>query len=402
MVLRVAVVHSFYRSAHPSGENVQVTSEVEALQRAGVEVGLLAARTDDLAGGWAYRWRSAARVATGRGASPRRALTSFAPDLVHVHNLFPNLGRRWVQQVDVPLVATLHNFRFVCANGLLFRDGRPCDDCVTGGPAHGLRHRCYRGSAAATLPLTLAQRRGPEADPVLARADRILCLSRRQRHILTAAGLAADRLVDGDNFLPASLDPGRPAATGPGRRRDGCLYVGRLTPEKGAVELAAGWRGDHVLRIVGDGPQMDEVRRAASGRPVEVLGPLARPAVLDLMGRSAALALPGAWPEVAPLAVVEALASGLPVVARRLSDLAARVEGDGVGAAVDEVADVPTAVASLADDDVLPARCRAVFEARHSEAAWIARALALYAELTGRPDRIDPHPEASHSEAGPT
>src|SRR2546428_742947 len=68
--IRVASVHSFYSSRVPSGENRAVESEVEALQRAGHDIRLFAARTDDFEGSPAYRATSALRVASGLGRSP--------------------------------------------------------------------------------------------------------------------------------------------------------------------------------------------------------------------------------------------------------------------------------------------------------------------------------------------
>ena len=52
---------------------------------------LVAARTDELEGEALYRVRSAKRVATGIGRSPLASLAGFEPEIVHVHNLFPNL-----------------------------------------------------------------------------------------------------------------------------------------------------------------------------------------------------------------------------------------------------------------------------------------------------------------------
>jgi hypothetical protein len=59
---------------------------------------------------------------------------------------------------------TLHNYRLLCANGMLFRDGRPCEDCVASHPWHGVRHGCYRASKAVSVPaavtIALHQRMG--------------------------------------------------------------------------------------------------------------------------------------------------------------------------------------------------------------------------------------------------
>ena len=235
MALRVAVVHSFYSSEQPSGENAEVEAEIAALTAAGVEVKLFASRTDEAEDQPFYRLRAATRVATGRGSSPLGAIEAWQPDVVHVHNLFPNIGRTWTRRLSAPLVVTLHNFRFACANGVLVRDGRQCTDCPDGQPFAALRHRCYRASLPATIPLAIAQARGARADPVLAGASRILCLPARQRRLLVNAGVKDDRLVDWTNFLPDRFDPAQDRRLS----RDapsGAVCVGRLTPEKGVVE----------------------------------------------------------------------------------------------------------------------------------------------------------------------
>ncbi len=94
------MVHSFYSSAQPSGENTVVLNEVEALRRAGHEVALFAAHTDELEGEVFYKLRSGMRVATGYGRNPLKAINEFSPDVVHVHNLFP-LARHVQHQATV-------------------------------------------------------------------------------------------------------------------------------------------------------------------------------------------------------------------------------------------------------------------------------------------------------------
>jgi glycosyltransferase involved in cell wall biosynthesis len=382
MPMRVAVVHSFYSSRQPSGENMQVMAEVEALREAGLEVAVVGVRTDDLESDPFYGLRCAARVATGRGASPIEAIETFGADIVHVHNLFPNFGRRWVRDLAVPFVATVHNFRFTCASGTLVRDGRGCTDCPDGDRWSALRHRCYRGSLAATLPLAISQRRGASADPVLAHAARIICFSPRQRRMLELGRISPERLVDGNNFLPASLEPGPLGRAGP--HRHGAVYVGRLTREKGVVDLVRCWRGGTILRIIGEGPELAEVTRAARRRNVVVLGGMERSDVIEQMMRSAVLVMPGATPEVAPLTFVEALACSLPVVVRDTADIGAPIAANGLGEIVAAVEDFPDAVERVAADPTTPARCRAYHEARHTKDAWVDRALGLYTDVTGR------------------
>ena len=156
---RIAIVHSFYSSRVPSGENTVVETQLRALLRGGHKVELFAAHTDELEQRPLYRLSSSLRVSLGVGRSPLPELEDFAPEVIHVHNLFPNWGSRWVGSLETPFVATLHNFRTICANGLLFRDDSVCTLCPDGNSRSAVRYACYRDSRIATAPLAFATRR---------------------------------------------------------------------------------------------------------------------------------------------------------------------------------------------------------------------------------------------------
>lgn len=369
--MRVALVHSFYRSAEPSGENAVVLALAAALSRAGHEVRIISAVSDDLTARPLYRLRTAARVASGRGRSPLAALRRFAPDVVHVHNLFPNYGRRWLRSVDAPVVLTLHNFRPLCAAGSLFRDGHVCTLCPDGRRLSGIRYRCYRGSLPATVPLALANLGGPARDPALAAADRILVPSRRVAHLYARYGIDANRIHVVPHFVPEDLDPG----PGPDGHRDGpWLFVGRFAPEKGIVALLERWPGDRPLVVVGDGPEAGSVRAAAAGKAVEVTGLLPREEVVRRLRGARGLVLPSRWYETFALVHAEALAAGTPVLAWEPNIVADAVSEDGTGLATSWEEDLAAALdRAEAAFPAMRARCRDVFVRRYSEAAVVSR-----------------------------
>ncbi len=379
--MRIAIVHSFYSSRQPSGENGVVEAEVAALRRAGHEVALVAARTDDLEREPLYAVRSAVRIATGVGRSPLAGIRRIRPDVVHVHNLFPNFGRRWAASVDVPLVATVHNFRPLCANGLLFRDGEVCTLCADGRRLAGVHHACYRDSRLASLPQTIANLRGPAGDPLLRAAARVIVPSSLAADVFTQYGVDPARTLVWPHFVPADLDV---ATAPPERSTDGWIYVGRLSPEKGIAELVASWPPDQLLRVIGDGPDREAVSSAARGKRVAIMGKLPRSDVVGLMERSMGLVFPSRWWETFGLVYAEALSRGLPALAWEPSVVARAVASEGTGLVVRWSDDLRSVLTRAAE--ALPSlrdHCRAVFEGRYSEAAYVARATALYEELTG-------------------
>ena len=86
----------------------------------------------------------------------RRMINAKGIDIVHCHNTFPLISPSVyyaARRCGVPLVQTVHNFRFICANGVLSREGRPCEACVKNGLECALSNRCYRNSWLQTLVL---------------------------------------------------------------------------------------------------------------------------------------------------------------------------------------------------------------------------------------------------------
>jgi glycosyltransferase involved in cell wall biosynthesis len=380
--IRIAFVHSFYSSHHPSGENGVVESEVHALREAGHEVLLVAGRTDELGSEPLYRLRSAVRVMTRLGRNPLTELRAFGPDVVHIHNLYPNFGRIWVREVGAPIVATLHNYRLVCANGILFRDGGACLDCVKGSSVHAVEHACYRNSRLATMPLAVASARATSSDPVIESASRIVVLSDRMRSVMRDVGVQDTVMVTWPNFVPRKLEP-EPTA---GRKADGSwLYVGRLTAEKGISRLVDRWPSTQRLTIVGDGPLLADLRDRAPAN-VNVRGRVSRPEVLSLMRGSKGLVFPSLCFENFPLIYPEALASALPVLAFEGNAVADVVALDGTGWVVawnDDLGHVlEQASAQFVD---LEDRCRRTFEQRYNEETHVDRAVSLYREVIDHP-----------------
>ncbi|CAN5200292.1 glycosyltransferase [soil metagenome] len=374
--MRVAIVHNFHSEDVPSGENEVVEAEAAALERAGFDVRIASVHNDDLATRRLHAVRGAATVMTGIGISPLSRLNGFRPDVIHVHSLFPYFGRAWLRRPPAPVVATLHSYRSVCANGFLFRDGEVCTLCPDGRPWSGVRHACYRHSRLATVPLAWAGRRGATADPILRDARRLLVLSGRAEGVLAAAGVSPAKMNRDWHFVPDGLDP-----TGEGERGDAWLFVGRLTREKGIDRLVAEWPAGVPLRIIGAGNLRPSLEGAAAGKDITFLGRLPRTTVVAEMRRSFGLVFPSRWFETFGLTYMEALAAGLPTLAFPPNVVADAVEQDGTGA-VAAWGEVGQALdrARLSFDG-LRDRCRSLFLERYTEEAFVARRTRLYNEV---------------------
>jgi glycosyltransferase involved in cell wall biosynthesis len=329
--VRVLVAHNDYRSDLPSGENLAVRGQIDALRAAGVHVVPYLRSSDEIgAPGGPGRVRTAVSAlgAASAIADIAALIEQERPDVVHLHNPYPLISPRIVavaQARGVPVVQTAHNFRHVCVAGTFFRDGRACHDCVGHRIGHpGVRHACYRGSRAqsAVMAAALAAHR-----PHIRRLDRVVALTPALLDHLVGYGVPPERIT----VLPNTVaDPG-PVRFGGG----GVLFAGRLSPEKGIGPLAAAWTAmpEHAvgrLTIAGDGPDRAiAVDLAGRRADVEYLGPVAPERVAALIQASALVVVPSQWEEICPLIVVESLAHGRPVLATDRGGLPYLVGSDG-------------------------------------------------------------------------
>lgn len=319
--MRVVQVHNRYRSAVPSGENRVVDQEAEALTAAGHEVTRFERRSDDIEH-WS-RIRKAGlpvRIVYSREAyrDLSAALRAQRPDVVHVHNTFPLLSAAVLhacRDASVPVVATLHNRRLVCASGDFFRAGAVCHDCAQGGPAGALLHGCYRGSRAATVPLVVASVATRPAWRSLVSA--YVFVSESLRDQLRGLDLAPDRVFVRHHLIPRQDRP----APAP---EPVIVYAGRLDEAKGLRLLMAGWDryagrpGGPEMRLViaGSGPLEDEVVAWAAGQSsVEMVGQVPGEQCAELVSRARAVVLPSICEETFGLVAVEAMAAGVPAIA---------------------------------------------------------------------------------------
>jgi glycosyltransferase involved in cell wall biosynthesis len=372
---RVLVVHSRYRTAEPSGENRVVDQEIDLLRGHDHEVEVFERCSDDIA---SFGALDKALLPAHTVWSPAEAarvtatVRAFRPDVVHVHNTFPLLSPSVVRAIGrsrVPVVATLHNYRLMCASSDLYRDGAPCADCLGHLPVPAVRHRCYRQSIVASLSVAALIAVGA---PVWVRnVSLFVAISASQRALLVQGGLPAERTIVKHNFLP---DPG--ACAGP--PGDYMLSLGRLAPEKGLDLLMGAWdtaRGAGPLPgrlvIAGGGPLAAVVESWAQDRPdVEYVGLRSPAECARLVAGARAVVVTSRHAEPFGMVAVEAMAAATPCLA---PDAGAFPEllTDGAQGLLYPAGDAPAlaaAVRRLLTDDGLARRLGAAGRRHYEEA----------------------------------
>jgi glycosyltransferase involved in cell wall biosynthesis len=324
--MRILLVHNFYRSSAPSGEDEVVRGEHRLLLENGFDVIPFTRHNDHLGesalGALGAVFSNAWSFASADAL--RRLIAEHAPDVAHFHNTFPQISPAAYgacREAGVPVVQTLHNYRMFCANGLLNRGGAACESCVGRAPLPALLHGCYRDSRLATAGMLIGSGLHRARRTYQTQVDRYIVLTEFARQRFIAHGIPEERLVVRGNSLPD--DPG--AGSGGGGY---ALYVGRLTAEKGVRTLIRAWRNTNgiPLRIAGDGELRGALEHEARDLPVEFLGRVTPARVLELMKDAEVLVVPSECYEGFPRVVVEAFATGTPLVAGDLGGLSELVD----------------------------------------------------------------------------
>jgi len=326
--MRILMLHNRYKV--PGGEDVSTLMQVELLRSNGHTVELFEESNDriEILG----VTRTAARAIWSPQSYSRinALLDADRFDVMHVQNFFPLLSPSVYYAANghgIPVVQSLRNFRLICPEGMLYRDGRACTECVGKRFASpGVRHSCYRQSRAGTAVVASISTAHRIAGTWRDRVSLYVTPSEFAAAMYAQGGWNPDSILT----IPNSVHPDPGAGSGTGGY---ALLVSRLVPQKGIETLLDAWRYADVsypLKIAGDGPLRSAVERAASLNPsISYLGPVPLQEAYDLMGHATFVVVPTTGVETFGRVAAEALAKGTPALVSDLGGLTEIVD-DGV------------------------------------------------------------------------
>ena len=232
------------------------------------------------------------------------------PDIIHVHN-FPRIEVLNEIRTKVPVVRTIHSYENLCGNQLKrLPDGSICEEKL--GPA------C---KANCSIPKTFkATRVRAENRMMKKRFNRLIAISSYIKNVLVTNGFPAEQITVLNNFtrlLPKPLNV---------TEGNVVLYAGRITPEKGLLELIQSvslTKTHPKLVVVGkdgvlgqSGFQQKVVETAAlRGVDIQFLDWCAGDDLRAAYQRAKVIAFSSVWPEPFGLVGIEAMMQAKPVVA---------------------------------------------------------------------------------------
>jgi len=367
-MLKILACHNYYLIR--GGEDQSYEDEVQLLRSKGHEVVTYTENSATITSGMAV----ASRLIWSRETF--RKLTEVVrrekPDVVHFTNTFPLIslsGPAAAHGSGVPVVASMRNYRSLCAGAYFLRDGKVCEKCLgRSGSLPAIIHKCYRESRLSSIALAGViawQRTTKQWERQI---DIFYTPSDFARAKLIQGGFPSERILVKPNFVQNDPAPG----SGEGGF---ALFAGRLSPEKGLDVILSAWKSDSTLpplRIVGEGPlESVAVKAAGQDSRIRYLGKLSHAQLLDEMGQAAFLLMTSIWYETFGRTMVEAYSKSTPVIASNMGCMAELVQDGKTGFLFEPGNSKALADAIhkyLGQPELVPDfrnQCRQIFEAKY-------------------------------------
>lgn len=311
---RILQVHNSYQDQ--GGEDVVVAREKEMLEEAGHDVSQYIVSNTDI-NTISQKFQTAISLPFSKTQKKKleRILKYNKPDVVHIHNFLPILTPSIFyacKKMRIPVVLTLHNFRLLCSNGLLYRKGRVCELCINKKWAlPAIQNGCYQNSRIKSIFPVLSNALHTSLDTWSDCIDKVIFLTEFSKDVFLRSHIkfAPSQIAIKPNFV---VDRGYTYD-----KENFFLFVGRLSQEKGIMNIIkACINTNSALKIVGTGPLEHQIRQLAIQYDfIDILGYKSELELQEYYLKAKALITASKMYETFGLVIIEAFSCGTTVIA---------------------------------------------------------------------------------------
>ena len=264
------------------------------------------------------------------------------PDIAHLHLIYHHLSPSVLsvlKKEKIPIVMTIHDWKPLCPNYLMFTQGKICERCRGGHYIQCAEHKCIHSSGPqrlyAALEAYIHHAKRYYEDYV----DVYIAPSEFAKEMFVKWGIKAEKIIVLPHFLPPAIS--REVKPSPLPDAPQFAFVGRLNAEKGIMTLVQKWLDEKIsapLHVFGGGPLAHDLKSFVAKNDLKNIilhGPVARVELMRRISEMTALIVPSEWYEVFGLVVLEAWAKGVPVITSRFGSLPGLVNDSQAGLTLD-------------------------------------------------------------------
>lgn len=326
--MKILAVHNFHRNGSASGDDQVFKSETALLEAHGQTVlkytvsndefdnaGFIGKVLSTLGMLWSFKHYRAIR----------KIIKKEQPDVVHIHTFFPLLSPSILyaaKRSGVPVVATLHDTRFVCPCATSLRGTSLCNECGDGHYFRMCKYSCFKGSRFQSFLVAAIFKYHRIRKSFYKQIDKYICLNENQIKLLIDIGFDKKKIVKKYNFVPdVEVDVKDFMVEGLPNRY--AVFYGRIGEEKGIKTLMQIWddsrMSDIPLVAMGGGPlEKDFKSWAEKKNNIYFLGYTPHDKCLSIVKGGEFVVFPSIWYEGCSMVEIEAESLGKALIATDL------------------------------------------------------------------------------------
>ena len=322
-----------------------------------------------------------------------KLIADVKPDIAHAHNIYHQLSPSILcalRKAGIPTVLTLHDGKPLCANMLFLRKGQVCERCAGKRFHHAVINKCVKDSVMSSLVCCVEET-----------VHRWLRIYERNVDLfITPSQFLKRKLVEHGRIREDQIEvlrnyAGTRATTPDYSPGEYGLFVGHLSRHKGVMTLLQACKEipDFEMRFAGRGPLLQEAEQFVERESltnVKLVGFQTGPDLSRLFQNARFVVLPSECYENCPMVILEAFATGKPVIASRIGGIPELIEegADGLLYEPGDAHELASHMRTLMNDPTLASEmgrnARLKAEQRFSIEVYMQALLTIYRRVLGR------------------
>jgi len=258
-----------------------------------------------------------------------RLVDEFRPDVVHLNNIHSQLSpviAEIAHKKGIKIVWTLHDYKLLCPRYDCMRNGKPCNLCYTD-KRSVIRYSCMKNNRLASI-LAYWEAVKWNREKLEEYTTTFICPSEFLRNEMISGRFNSQKLLKLNNFVDIEKIT-HPVCR---NKENYYCYVGRLSPEKGLETLLkAAIELPYTLRVIGSGILEKELKLKYQAKHIVFEGYKSWNEIEMIAGKAMFTVIPSEWFENNPIAVLESLALGTPVLGARIGGIPELIDGNSNG-----------------------------------------------------------------------
>ena len=246
-------------------------------------------------------------------------LNAFNPDVVYVHNTWfkGNLGIfKILEKQNIPVLHKIHNFRYFCTNSFFasshFANVKICYKCGSEKKRFFIFNKYYKDSFSRSLLMIIYGKKYFKI--LLSNRMKLLIMNEFHKNFLVNLGIKEERIAI--YYNPITIES--KSYMEYNSKNNTVVYAGRLTKDKGLIELLKTWREANTknleLLLLGSGDLEQELREKYVDKNIKFLGPVSNKEARRIIKNSRAVVTATRLLEGQPRLLSEASSYGIPSI----------------------------------------------------------------------------------------